>query len=138
MPIMVFTMRQETLFAERAIRAGARAYVMKTEPEENILKAVRGVLKGELFLSEEMAAGILKNLADDQTGQMPVGRLSDRELQVFLLVGQGWGTKRIAEKLSLSVKTIETYQANIKHKMAFTSAEELKQYAISWEKTNHL
>lgn len=138
MPIMVFTMRQETLFAERAIRAGARAYVMKTEPEENILKAVRGVLKGELFLSEEMAAGILKNLADDQTGQMPVGRLSDRELQVFLLVGQGWGTKRIAEKLSLSVKTIETYQANIKHKMAFASAEELKQYAISWEKTNHL
>jgi len=138
MPIMVFTMRQETLFAERAIRAGARAYVMKTEPEENILKAVRGVLKGELFLSEEMAAGILKNLADDQTGQMPVGRLSDRELQVFLLVGQGWGTKRIAEKLSLSVKTTETYQANIKHKMAFASAEELKQYAISWEKTNHL
>lgn len=134
--IIVLSMHDEGLYAERALRAGAKGYVMKHEAAENLIDAIRRVLSGEVYTSERMAAKMVKRFIggrQDEDGS-PLDRLSDRELEVFQLIGQGNGTRQIAEKLYLSVKTIETYRAHIKEKLDLTDAPELLRYAIEWAK----
>lgn len=133
-PILVLSMHDETLYAERALRAGARGYIMKEEATERVMTAIRKVLSGEVYLSERMSARLLSKLVDGPatTGSSPVERLSDRELQVFELIGRGTGTRQIAEGLHLSVKTIETHREHIKTKMGLANNSELVQHAIQW------
>ncbi len=122
------------LYAERALRHGARGYVMKVERSEVILKAVRRVLAGSIYLSEEMSERLLFRLVTGQReiGQSPGHVLSDRELEVFELFGQGLSTREIAERLYLSVKTIESYRTRIKEKLYLKTATELLQHAVRW------
>ena len=134
LPILVLSMHDETVFAERTIRAGAKGYVMKEEAPEAILTAIRRVSKGEIYLSDNMSSRLLSDVADgpSKTKKLPTERLSDRELEVIELFGQGFGASKIAEKLYLSVKTIETYFAHIKEKLHLKNAGELRQFAIKW------
>jgi len=137
LPILVLSMHDEGLYAERALRAGAKGYIMKQEATENMLMAIRRVLKGEIYVSEKMGAKMLHQLVDGRqdAGSSPLDRLSDRELEVFQLIGQGLGTRQIAEQLHLSVKTIESYREHIKEKMKLKNATELVQHAVQWVKT---
>ena len=137
LPILVLSMHDESLYAERALRAGAKGYIMKQEATENMLMALRRVLKGEIYVSEKMGAKMLHQLVAGRpdTGTSPLDRLSDRELEVFQLIGQGLGTRQIAEELHLSVKTIESYREHIKEKMKLKNATELVQHAVQWVKT---
>ena len=132
--VLVLSMHDESIYGERVLRAGARGYITKAEASENLLTAIRRVLAGEIYLSEKMAARMLHKLAAGPgvTDSSPVGVLSDRELEVFQLIGQGLRTRQIAERLQLSVKTIETYRENIKWKLKLEDAAELLQHAIRW------
>jgi DNA-binding NarL/FixJ family response regulator len=134
LPVLALSMHDETLYAERALRAGAMGYIMKQEATENVIVAVRRILGGEIYVSDRMSARMVRKLV---TGQIEpttsqVERLSDRELEVFHLIGKGHGTRQISERLHLSVKTIETYRAHIKEKLNLADAAELLQYAIQW------
>ena len=137
LPILVLSMYQESLYAEHALWAGAKGYVMKEESIHNVLVAIRRVLAGAVYVSEKMAARVLKEVAAGRPGEFisPLERLSDRELEVFRLIGQGYRTHQIAEKLHLSEKTIEAYRANIREKMNLKDATELLQQAIRWAQT---
>ena len=134
LPVVVLSIHDETFYAPRALRAGARGYIMKQEATENVLVALRRVLSGGVYLSERMANKMLQQLVgvSGTAQQFPVERLSDRELEVFRLIGQGHGTRRIAEELHLSVKTVESYREHIKEKMTLSDANELVQHAIQW------
>jgi DNA-binding NarL/FixJ family response regulator len=134
LPVLALSMHDESLYAERALRAGAKGYIMKAEATEKVITAIRKVLSGELYVSDRMAAKMVRKLVGSEpvTGASAIDRLSDRELEVFLLIGQGQGTRQIAEKLHLSVKTIETYRAHMKEKLNLENAAELLQYAIRW------
>ncbi|MHC4431426.1 MAG: response regulator transcription factor [Planctomycetota bacterium] len=134
LPILALSMHDETLYAERALRAGAMGYIMKQEATENVIAAIRRVLGGEIYVSDRMASRMVRKLVTGQTvtNASPVDSLSDRELEVFRLIGKGHGTRQISERLCLSVKTIETYRAHIKDKLALADAAELLQYAIQW------
>jgi DNA-binding NarL/FixJ family response regulator len=132
LPVLVLSMSDEAVYAERALRAGARGYMMKEEATEKVLDALRQVLGGGIYLSQSMSARLLHQLVEGAPpdGGSPVDRLSDRELEVFQLIGQGLGTTEIARHLHLSPKTIETYRAHIKDKLGLDSATELLQHAI--------
>ncbi len=132
--ILALSMHDESLYAERALRAGAKGYIMKAEATEKVIGAIRKILGGDIYLSEPMAAKLIHKLVGGRTevGASAIDRLSDRELEVFRLIGQGYGTRQIAEKLHLSVKTIETYRVHIKEKLNLSDAAELLQYAIQW------
>ncbi|MHC4387497.1 MAG: response regulator transcription factor [Planctomycetota bacterium] len=134
LPVLALSMHDESLYAERALRAGAKGYIMKAEATENVVTAIRKVLSGEIYVSDRMAAKMVRKLVGGrrETGASAIERLSDRELEVFSLIGQGQGTRQIAEKLHLSVKTVETYRAHIKEKLNLADANELLQYAIQW------
>jgi DNA-binding NarL/FixJ family response regulator len=134
LPVLVLSIHDESLYAPRALRAGARGYIMKQEATENVLVALRRVLNGEIYLSERMANKMLQQLVGigSATGRFSIDRLSDRELEVFRLIGQGHGTRRIAEELRLSIKTVESYREHIKDKMTLHDASELVQHAIQW------
>ncbi|AQT69435.1 Nitrogen regulation protein C [Anaerohalosphaera lusitana] len=134
MPILTLSMHDESLYAERALRAGANGYVMKQEATDVLVGAIRKVMDGELHLSDNMAARMVRKLVGGKmkVESSPIDRLSDRELEVFRLTGQGLGTRHIAERLHLSIKTIETYRAHIKEKLSLGDAAELLQYAIQW------
>jgi DNA-binding NarL/FixJ family response regulator len=133
LPVLVLTMHDESTYAERLLRSGARGYVMKDEASEKVIAALRRVLAGEVYLSEPMSARVLHKLVGGAAATAsPVDLLSDRELQVFELIGQGVGTRQIAEKLHLSVKTIETYREHIKFKLKLDNATDLLQHAIQW------
>jgi DNA-binding NarL/FixJ family response regulator len=138
--ILVLSMHDETLYAERALRAGAKGYIMKEEASKEVLKAIHRVLAGEIYLSEKMAARMLHKVANSTLTEksMPEGSLSDRELQVFQSIGQGRGTRQIAEELHISAKTVESYRAHIKVKMNLKNAHELTQHAVHWVERNHL
>jgi DNA-binding NarL/FixJ family response regulator len=125
-------MHDETIYAERALRARANGYIMKQEATEKVLTAIRRILKGEIYLSERMANKLLHQYVSGAAMDMSsrLGSLSDRELEVFRLIGEGRGTRQIAEKLHLSIKTVETYQAHIKDKLSLRSGRELVQHAI--------
>ncbi|MHC4146767.1 MAG: response regulator [Planctomycetota bacterium] len=134
LPVLALSMHDESLYAERALRAGAMGYIMKQEATENVIVAIRRILGGEIYVSDRMAARMVRKLVTGQTETTasPVERLSDRELEVFHLIGRGYGTRQISERLHLSVKTIETYRAHIKDKLDLTDAAELLQHAIQW------
>lgn len=133
--ILVVSRHDETLYAERCIRAGARGYVMKQEASDDIVTAIRKVLNGRIFVSEDINERLLQSMAEggrERVMQSPLEVLSDRELEVFELTGKGGSTREIAEQLHLSVKTIESYRARIKNKLNFDSANELMKHAVQW------
>ena len=134
LPIVVLSMHDESLYAERAIHAGARGYITKQEATRKILQAIRQVLSGEIYLSEKLAAKVLSKMAGgrDARGKSSIERLADRELQVFKLIGHGRSTRQIADELHLNMKTIETYRTRIKLKLGIKDATELLQQAILW------
>jgi len=136
--ILVVSRHEETLYAERAIRAGARGYVMKLEAGDVIVDAVRRVLKGGIYVSEEINERLLMGIASGQhhLARSPLEVLSDRELEVFELTGRGLGTREIAERLHLSIKTVESYRARIKNKLNLNNAAELMQHAVQWVETD--
>ncbi len=133
LPVLVMSMHDESLYAERALRAGARGYIMKEEATDKMLIAVRKVMQGEIYLSEVMVSRILHRLADGKSkADSPLDRLSDRELEVFQLIGEGLGTRQIAERLQVSVKTVESYRAHIKEKLELNSSTEVMRQAVQW------
>jgi DNA-binding NarL/FixJ family response regulator len=136
LPILVLSMHPESLYAERAIRAGAKGYVMKHASADTLLSAIRRVLSGKLFLSPVMAERLLEKAArgDLMDSRSAVEQLSDRELEIFKLMGQGLRPNKIAEDLLLSIKTVETYSLRLKQKLGARDAAELLQMAISWHK----
>jgi DNA-binding NarL/FixJ family response regulator len=136
---LVVSMHDETLYAERALRAGASGYVMKKEPSAVILSAIRSVLDGAVYLSERMNQRVLHQAIGRQPGlvvRSAMETLSDRELQVFQLIGNGFGTRQIAEHLHLSIKTIESYRMNLKEKLSLNSGIELTRHAVQWAKVD--
>lgn len=132
--ILALSMHDESLYAERSLRAGARGYVMKSEATVKVVDAIRKIMSGRIYVSENIAAKMMNKIvgAQPDVGASAIERLSDRELEVFSLIGQGYGTRKIAERLHLSVKTVETYRAHIKDKLNLADATELLQYAIRW------
>jgi DNA-binding NarL/FixJ family response regulator len=137
LPVLVLSMHEEEIYAERALRAGANGYIMKQEATEKVLVALRRLLRGEVYVSEPIANRMLQQLAvrSNRSGRRSIASLSDRELEVFRLIGEGHGTRQIAEQLALSVKTVESYQAHIKEKLALRGARELVQHAIEWARS---
>ena len=138
-PLLVLSMHDESLYAERALRAGASGYVTKRQPGAEVVSAIRRVLAGEVYLSEKMTAGFLRTLtsASGAAGgakelTQPINRLTDRELEVMELIGLGRTTREIAAALQLGVATVDTYRARIKEKMNFRNAVELQHFAIRW------
>ncbi len=133
-PVLVLSMHDETLYAERVLRAGARGYITKHEASSTLLKAIRHVLSGEVYLSEKMTAAMLARM----TGQggralaSDMETLADRELEVFQLVGKGFNTREIAEQLHLGETTVDTYRARIKEKLQLRNAAELYSRAAQW------
>ncbi len=134
MPILVVSMHDEMIYAERVLRAGGRGYIMKQAGGQKFLTAIRQVLSGQIFVSENMSARILEIFSgrQPQNAGSPVRKLSDREFEVFQLIGQGIGTRTIAEQLHLSVKTVEVHRANIKEKLSLKTATDLVRYAVRW------
>jgi len=138
--VLVLSMYDEAFYAERVLRAGAKGYIMKLQAADQILVAIRRILTGEIYLSDPMAAKILRKVAGGKAdvASSPVERLSDRELEVFQLIGIGLGTRHIAERISRSVKTVETYREHIKQKLDLKDAAELTQAAIQWLQSQHV
>jgi DNA-binding NarL/FixJ family response regulator len=133
LPVLVLSMHDEALFAERALRAGARGYIMKREAITGLVAAIRQVLAGRVYVSERMSQAILERLGRE--GAAPdnaLAALTDRELEVFDLIGRGLSTSAIAEQLAVSIKTIETYRSNIKTKLNLKGATDLIRFAATW------
>lgn len=139
LPVLVVSMHDEALYAERSLRAGARGYIMKQEALEKVLVAIRKVLDGEIFVSERVTTKMLEKFVSTEgirETTSPIDLLSNRELTVFRLIGQGHKTRQIAEKLHLSIKTVESYRAHIKDKLKLTDGTDLLKYAIQWTQTS--
>ena len=134
LPILVVSMHDEMIYAERVLRAGGRGYIMKQEGGEKFIRAIRQVLSGQIFVSDKMSSRILEIFSggNKKTEDSPVSRLSDREFEVFQLIGHGKGTRDIAGQLNLSVKTVEVHRANIKEKLNLQTATELVRFAVRW------
>jgi DNA-binding NarL/FixJ family response regulator len=132
--VLVVSMHDETLYADRALRAGARGYIMKDEVESAIVKAIRRILDGGVYVSDALSTKILLQYtgAVPGKGESPLDRLSDRELEVFESMGRGYGTREIAERLALSPKTIDSYRSRIKDKLAIDRNSELTRRAVIW------
>jgi len=137
--VLVASMHDEDLLAERALRAGAMGYINKQEAAEQVIEAIRQILTGRIYASERVTERLLRGVAGqpDNAGHSPVECLSNRELEVFDLIGRGLTTGEIADRMHLSVKTIETYRANIKKKLHLKSAAELSRSAIQWSLEGH-
>jgi DNA-binding NarL/FixJ family response regulator len=134
LPILVVSMHNETLYAERALRAGALGYVMKNEPARTVKAAIAKVLGGDVFLSEKMSVSVLTKMVSGRKEQVlsPVDQLSDRELQVFQMLGEGKPSRQIAEELNLTIPTIHSFRNRIKEKLKFQNATELVLNANQW------
>jgi DNA-binding NarL/FixJ family response regulator len=134
MPVLILSMHDESIYAERALRAGANGYIMKQEATEKVLVAVRQILAQKVYVSDRIANRMLQQYIKGSVSESksPIAELSDRELEVFRLIGEGHGTRKIAEELHLSVKTVESYQAHIKEKLSLKNGRELVQRAIQW------
>ena len=134
LPALVVSMHDESLFAERALRAGARGYIMKQEAVEKVLVAIRKVLNGEIFVSDKTTTKMIETLISGDAKGMstPLDLLSNREMTVFRMIGQGFKTSQIADKLHLSVKTIESYRSHIKEKLKLPTGTDLMKCAIQW------
>ena len=137
LPILVVSMHDESLYAERVLRAGGRGYIMKQEGGKKLLYAIHQVLSGQIYVSEKMAAGILESFSGRhaEAAVSSVQQLSDREFEVFQLIGQGEGTREIAAHLHLSVKTVEVHRLNIKKKLKLKTATDLVRHAVRWLET---
>ncbi|MBF0231687.1 MAG: response regulator transcription factor [Desulfamplus sp.] len=136
-PVLVLSMHDEYLYAQRALHAGARGYIMKQEAMESVVTAIQHVLSGKVYLNDNIKEHILSNIADNlgTKDKSPMERLTDRELQVFKMVGKGLSSKDIAIRLFLSIKTIGTYRERIKEKLGLKNANELVRCAVHFEKT---
>lgn len=130
--ILMMSMHDETLYAEQALRAGAHGYVMKQVATDTLLQAIRQILKGELYLSEQMRSRMLTQMVHGHTGESPVSCLTPSEFEVLHLIGSGLGTAQISSRLNRSAKTIESHKANIKKKLNLKSGNELAYYAINF------
>jgi DNA-binding NarL/FixJ family response regulator len=137
MPVLVMSMHDEGIYAERAMRAGARGYIMKQEASNRILTAIRTVLSGELYLSDKMKERMLHRFVNNRKEEVgfSMDTLSDREMEVFQLIGDGFSTRQIAAKLNLSVKTIDSYREHLKLKLQLDAGKDLVRYAIQWMKS---
>ena len=134
LPILIVSMHDEALYAERALAAGASGYVMKDVMSDTVVDAVRTVLRGDIFVSEQMVQKMVRSIARGgrRRGDSAVEALSDRELEVLRHLGEGMSTRMIAEALHLSVKTIETHRAHLKEKLGLADGNELLRYAVTW------
>ncbi len=134
LPVLILSMMDESLYAERGLRAGANGYIMKQQATEQVLVAIRRILGGEIYVSERMANKMLHLFVGGSPAEESslVADLTDRELEVFRLIGEGFGTRQIADTLHLSIKTVESYQAHIKEKLLLRNGRELVQRAIQW------
>ena len=132
--MLVLSTHDESLYAERALRAGAKGYVMKQEPMERVMTAIREVLRGGIYLSDSMNARLIDKMFQrgPSTGISEIEKLSDRELEIFRLLGQGLGTRQIAANLHLSISTVETHRTHIKEKLHLHRAPELVRRAVEW------
>lgn len=140
MPVLIMSMHDESLYAERALRAGAKGYIMKHEASEKILTAIRRVLSGELYLSEKMKEKMLHRLVKSRKDEVvfSIDTLSDREMEVFQLIGNGYSTRQIAAKLNLSVKTIDSYREHLKLKLRLEKGADLVKHAIQWVRSESI
>jgi DNA-binding NarL/FixJ family response regulator len=139
LPMLVVSMQDEALYAERALRAGAKGYLTKQEATRDILEGIRRVLNGEIYLNQKTASHVLGRLMASREGATKdpvVDLLAEREMQVFELTGHGLSTRQIAERLHIDVKTVETYRARIKEKLMLNDSSQLLQLAIKWQKGN--
>ncbi|HXX43007.1 MAG TPA: response regulator transcription factor [Chthoniobacterales bacterium] len=137
--LIVLSMHDEALYAERALRAGAKGYVMKRETTKNVLTAIRRVLAGDVYVSERVVSAMARRMGSSRKAAAePVERLSNRELEIFRLLGQGRTTSQIAEDLHLSLKTVQAYCARAKEKFGVNSLGELLRAAIRWEDATHV
>ncbi len=136
-PVLVLSMHDEYLYAQRSLAAGARGYIMKQEAMESVVTAIHKVLEGKVYLNEKVKEHILSNISQppETREKSPIDRLTDRELQVFKMIGRGFSTREIAERLFLSIKTIGTYRERIKDKLHLKHANELVRCAVHFEKT---
>ena len=133
LPILVLSMHQERFYAERVLRSGAQGYVMKQGDPAEIVPAIRRILSGDLYLSPALADELVRRAVEGpDDGGLPAEQLSDREAEVVRLIGSGLSTREIAEELNLSVKTIESYRANVKRKLNLKSGAELARFAYDW------
>lgn len=131
LPVLILSMHDESIYADRALRAGANGYIMKQEATEKVLTAIRRILRGDVYLSDYLTKRMLQQLVHGSAASRdPVATLSDRELEVYRLIGAGHGTRQIADELHVSSKTVESYQAHIKEKLSLRNARELVQRAI--------
>ena len=133
-PVLVLSMHEESFYAERVLRAGARGYVTKAEVSAEVIEGIRKVLKGEVYVSEAVASRMLTKLVGGKAGgpSFPIDTLSDREFEVFEMIGQGLQSRQIAHRLHLSVKTVDTHREHIKKKLSLDTATDLLLYAIQW------
>ena len=131
-PVLMLSMHDEQLYAERALRAGARGYIMKQEAPQVVLAAIRKVLAGQVYVSDRMSATLLQRMVGGKSAAaaLPMDRLTDRELEIFRMIGAGDSVKEIAQKLFLSAKTVEAHRAHIKEKLSLKSSAELLRFAI--------
>lgn len=133
LPVLILSMHDESVYAERALRAGANGYIMKQEATDKVLTAIRHILGGEVYLSDRLTKRMLQQFVHGSISpREPLAKLSDRELEVYRLIGAGHGTRQIADELHVSTKTVESYQAHIKEKLSLRNARELVQHAIEW------
>ncbi len=130
--VVVFSMHEEMFYVERAVRAGARGYVSKREPTDCIIDAVREVAAGEFFASRPILTRLTERMLGGNSDQAAIDSLSDRELEVFRMLGSGVSTRRIADELSISIKTVQAYCARIKEKLGLEDAVELVRHAVRW------
>jgi DNA-binding NarL/FixJ family response regulator len=131
--VLALSMHDESLYAERALRAGARGYLMKREAAKKVIQGIRAVLGGQLFVSEKITAMMAERFVEGRTAQSsPVAQLSDRELEVFQLLGRGQTTRQIADHLHVGFKTVQAYCARIKEKLQLANATELLRAAMQW------
>ncbi len=134
MPVLVVSMHSESLYGDRALRAGAMGYVMKSEPATTVIGAIRKVLGGNVHMSEKMATLVVSKLVKGETGQIPspLEALSDRELEVFRMMGQGKGTREIAQEMNVALPTVSSFKNRIKEKLKFKNSTEMILYSLQW------
>jgi DNA-binding NarL/FixJ family response regulator len=139
MAVLVISMHDETLYAERVLRAGGRGYIMKQEGPQNMLRAIRQVLDGRAYVSDRMSGRILDSLSGRSAkGNSPIAQLTDREFEILQLIGQGKDSHAISQQLNLSFKTVDTHRSHIKEKLNLKNGTELICYAARWVETQQL
>jgi DNA-binding NarL/FixJ family response regulator len=138
LPVLVLSMHDESLHAERCLLAGARGYIMKQETSEFVVKAIRQILVGNIFISQKIMGNILNKFQNrpESIQKSPMENLTDRELEVFRLIGKGYSSGKIASQLSISVKTVGTYRERIKEKLGLKHGGDLAKYAVLWVETD--